>query len=127
MQLIYLGNIIFMTKCTSEIMWVTESIYSTKPTVHFRKNEVSDNSSWEFECVLDTSDTYSCPGGFCTHSTLPTRWHCNQFLQKSPKSESDNTFTLKEPFITPNFCKQNLSRIHCFEIVNSFTFKIAPV
>ena len=58
---------------------------------------------------------------------LKTRWHCNQFLQKSPKSKLDNTFTLKKPFVTPNFCKQNLSQMHRLEIVNSFTFKITLV
>ena len=62
---------------------------------------------------------------FC--NCLATRWRCDQFFQKSPKSKSDNTFTLKKPFVTPNFCKRNLSRMHCFEIMNSFTFKITPV
>ena len=30
---------------------------------------------------------------FC--NCLATRWRCDQFFQKSPKSKSDNTFTLK--------------------------------
>ena len=59
---------------------------------------------------------------FC--NCLATRWRCNQFFQKSPKSKSDNTFTLKKPFVTPNFCKQNLSQINRFEIMNYFNFKI---
>ena len=61
---------------------------------------------------------------FC--NCLATRWRCDQFFQKSPKSKSDNTFTLKKPFVTPNFCKQNLSQINRFEIMNYFNFKIAP-
>ena len=61
---------------------------------------------------------------FC--NCLATWWRCDQFFQKSPKSKSDNTFTLKKPFVTPNFCKQNLSQINHFEIMNYFNFKIAP-
>ena len=61
---------------------------------------------------------------FC--NCLATRWRCDQFFQKSPKSKSDNTFTLKKPFVTPKFCKQNLSQINCFEIMNYLNFKIAP-
>ena len=43
------------------------------------------------------------------------------------KIKSDNTFTLKKPFFTPNFCKRNLSRMHHFRTVNFSTFKIALV
>ena len=46
---------------------------------------------------------------------------------KVPEIKIGQHFYLKKPFVTPNFCKQNLSRIHHFEIVNSFTFKITPV
>ena len=97
-------------------------------TVHFKRKKLSNKSSWDFEYYLHTRDTHwYCSDEFCTYSTLPTRWHCNQFLQKYPKSKLDNTFTLKKPFVTPNFCKQNLSRIHHFEIVNSFTFKYSSL
>ena len=42
-------------------------------------------------------------------------------------SKLDNSFTLKKPIVTPNFCKQNLSPMHHFKTVNFFTFKISPV
>ena len=49
------------------------------------------------------------------------------FSKIALKSKSDNTFTSKEPFVTPNFCKRNLSEMHHFKTVNIFSFKIAPV
>ena len=45
-------------------------------------------------------------------------------FQNCQKSKSDNTFTLKKPFVTPNFCKQNLSQMHRFKTVDIFTFKL---
>ena len=62
---------------------------------------------------------------FC--KCLATRWRCDRFFQKSPKSKSDNTLTLKKLFVTPTFCKRNLSQLHHFRTVNYFTFKIALV
>ena len=83
------------------------------------------NSTWDFELIFHTMDiNWLSPRQKFFHSSLVSRWHCNQFSQKCPKSKSDNTFTLKKPFFTSNFCKQNLSWMHCFEVMNSLLSKL---
>ena len=44
---------------------------------------------------------------------------------KVPEIKIEQHFYFKKPFVTPNFCKQNLSQINRFEIMNYFNFKIA--
>ena len=47
---------------------------------------------------------------------------------KVPEIKIEQHFYFKKkPRVTPNFWKQNLSQMHCFEIMNSFTFKITPL
>ena len=94
----------------------------------FWRKKLWNNSTWDFELIFHTMDiNWLSPRQNFFHSSLVSRWRCDQFSQKCPKSKSDNTFTLKKPFVTPNFCKRNLSRMHHFRTVNYFTFKIALV
>ena len=88
-------------------------------TAHLNEKNLSTNSSWGFEHVLDTMNYYwLCPDDWFVHSTLPTRWRCNQFSKKWPKSKSDTTFTNKKTSVTPTFCKRNFSGMHRFGFMN---------
>ena len=54
------------------------------------------------------------------------------FYMSELHASNQNLFTIqcyyfKKPFVTPNFCKRNLSRMHHFRTVNFSTFKIALV
>ena len=88
-------------------------------TAHLNEKNLSTNSSWGFEHVLDTMNYYwNCPDDWFVHSTLPTRWRCNHFSKKWTKSKSDTTFTHKKTSVTPTFCKRNLSRMNRFGLMN---------
>ena len=91
-------------------------------TPHFNGKKLWNNSTWNFELIFHTMDiNWLSPRQNFFHSSLVSRWRCDQFSKKCPKSKSDNTFTLKKPFVTPNFCKWNLSPMHHFRTVNYFT------
>ena len=95
-------------------------------TAHLNEKNLSTNSSWGFEHVLDTMNYYwLCPDDWFVHSTLPTRWRCNQFSKKWSKSKSDTTFTNKKTSVTPTFCKRNFSRMNRFGLMN-FLSSTAP-
>ena len=66
-----------------------------------------------------------CSDNWFVHSTLPTRWRCNQFSKKWPKSKSNTTFTNKKTSVTPTFCKRNFSRMNRFGLMN-FLSSTAP-
>ena len=90
------------------------------------KKNLSTNSPWGFEHVLDTMNYYwLCPDERFFPRSLPTRWRCNHFSKKWPKSKSDTTFTNKKTFVTPTFCKRNFSRMHRFGFMN-FLSSMAP-
>ena len=95
-------------------------------TVHFRINNCQTvhlrSLSVFFILMIHTDNAH---GKFYVYRSLPTRWLCNDFLQKSPKTKSNNTFT--KPFITPNFCKWNLWKTRHSKTVNFFTFKVALI
>ena len=66
-------------------------------TPHLKWKKLSNNSSWDFEYVLDIVDNYwvGPDKDFCPEST-PTRWRCNHFFKKWPKWKLDTTFTIKK-------------------------------
>ena len=104
---------------TNDKDWKPISCY----TAHLNEKNLSTNSSWGFEHVLDTMNYYwLCPDDWFVHSTLPTRWRCNQFSKKWPKSKSDTTFTNKKTSVTPTFCKRNFSRMNRFGLMIFFSF-----
>ena len=85
-------------------------------TPHLKWKKLLNNSSWDFEHVLDTMDDYwvGPDENFCPEST-PTRWRCNHFSKKWSKSKFDATLSIKKPFVTPKFCGWNFSQMHHFE------------
>ena len=84
-------------------------------TAHLNEKNLSTNSPWGFEHVSDTMDPYwSCPDNWFVHRTLPTRWRCDHFSQKCPKSKLDTTFWYKKTSVTPTFYKWNSFRMHRF-------------
>ena len=58
-------------------------------------------------------------------SMFLSRWRCNHFSKKWPKSKSDTTFTHKKTSVTPTFCKRNFSRMNRFGLMN-FLSSTAP-
>ena len=88
-------------------------------TPHLKWKKQSNNSSWDFEYVLDTMYNYwvGQDENFCPKST-PTRWRCYHFSKKRSKSKFDSTLSIKKTFVTPKFCGQNFSQMHHFEDMN---------
>ena len=101
------------------------STFYDTPNLKWKK--LSNNSSWDFEHVLDTMDDYwvGPDENFCPEST-PTRWRCNHFSKKWSKSKFDATLSIKKPFVTPKFCGRNFSQMHHFEDMN-FLSPIEPL
>jgi len=90
------------------------------------EKNLSTNSSWGFEHVLGTMNYYwLCPHeNFSPQSSL-SRWRCDHFSKKWPKSKSDTTFTHKKTSVTHIFCKRNFSRMNRFGVMN-FLSSTAP-
>ena len=88
-------------------------------TANLDEKNLSTNSTWGFEDVLDTMNYYwlYLNENFSPQSTA-TRWRCNRFSKKCPKPKFNTTFTLKKTSVTPTFCKRNFSRIHHFGVMN---------
>ena len=57
-------------------------------TPHLTRKKLSTNSPWDFEYVFETMDDYwvGPHENFCPESTA-TRWRCNHFSKKWPKSK----------------------------------------
>ena len=57
-------------------------------TPHLNWKKLSTNSPWDFEYVFETMDDYwvGPDENFCPESTK-TRWRCNHFFKKWPKSK----------------------------------------
>ena len=101
-----------------------------QPTLHLNRKYLSNNSSWDFDTVLDTinpnwfyPDEYFCP------QSSGSRWHCNslkQLFKKELQMKIGHHFQAKTTFATPKFCKQNFSRMHHVEDMN-FLSLIAPI
>ena len=96
-------------------------------TPHLTGKKLPTNSPWDFEYVFETMDDYwvGPDKNFCPESTR-TRWRCNHFSKKWSKSKSDTTLSIKKPFVTPNFCGQNLSTMHHFRVWIFLSSKITP-
>ena len=95
-------------------------------TAHLNEKNLSTNSSWGFEHVLDTMNYYwLCPDENFSPQSTATRWRCDHFSKKWPKSKSDTTFTHKKTSVTPTFCKRNFSRMNRFGLMN-FLSSTAP-
>ena len=81
------------------------------PTAHLNEKNLWTNSSWGFEHVLDTMNYYwRCPDKNFPPQSTATRWRCNHFSKKWPKSKLDTTFTLKKTSVIPTFYKRNFFR-----------------
>ena len=52
-----LMSLIFAFQMTSNILHIVQAM-QLQNTVHFEMKKLSNNSSWDFEYVLHTSDTY---------------------------------------------------------------------
>ena len=94
-------------------------VHKVLSTPHLKWKKLSNNSSWDFEHVLDTMDDYwvGQDENFCPEST-PTRWRCYHFSKKWSKWKFDATLSIKKPFVTPKFCDRNFSQMHHFEDMN---------
>ena len=117
-------NEIFHVKIGQNLKFLdTWELYTSKEslehTPHLKWKKLLNNSSWDFEHVLDTMDDYwvGQDENFCPEST-PTRWRCYHFSKKLSKSKFDATLSLKKPFVTPKFCDRNFSQMHHFEDMN---------
>ena len=65
-------------------------------TPHLKWKKLLNNSSWDFEHVLDTMDNYWVgPDKNFYHQSTPTRWSCNHFSKKWSKSKFDAKIFLK--------------------------------
>ena len=95
-------------------------------TAHLNEKNLSTNSSWGFEHVLDTMNYYwLCPDENFSLQSTATRWRCNHISKKWPKSKLWHHFTNKKTFVTPTFCKRNFSRMNRFGLMN-FLSSMAP-
>ena len=94
-------------------------IFTIGALLIWNEKKLLNNSSWDFEHVLDTMDDYwvGPDENFCPEST-PTRWRCYHFSKKWSKSKFDATLSIKKPFVTPKFCGRNFSQMHHFEDMN---------
>ena len=91
----------------------------TSNTAHLNEKNLSTNSSWGFEHVLDTLNYYwLCPDENFSPQSLDSMWRCDHFSKKWTKSKSDTTFTHKKTSVTPTFCKRNISRMNRFGLMN---------
>ena len=70
-------------------------------TPNLKWKKLLNNSSWDFEHVLDTMDDYwvGLDENFCPEST-PTRWCCYHFSKEWLKSKFEATLSIKKPFVT---------------------------
>ena len=103
------------------LLWNDDKVHiHNTPDLKWKK--LSNNSSWDFEHVLDTVDDYwvGPDKNLCPEST-PNRWCCNHFSKKWSKSKSDFTLSIKKPVVTPKFCDRNFSRMHHFEDMKSLS------
>ena len=69
------------------------------------KQNLLMNSSTDFEPNFETRNIY----WYVPHQNFfiqckVSRWHCSHFSKKWPKSNFNNTFTIRKPWVTPNFC-----------------------
>ena len=116
-------RIFFIVRCTLMVLSFIDKYY----TPHLKWKKLLNNSSWDFEHVLDTMNDYWVgPDEFFCPGSTPTRWRCNNFSKKWSKSKFHATLSIKKPFVTPKFCGWNFSQMHHFEDMN-FLSPIEPL
>ena len=91
-------------------------------TVHLNGKNLSTNSSWDFDGVVDTMDPYwFVPDKYFFPCSYLSRWHCNslqELFKKVVKIKSRQHFQAKKTSATPKFCKRNFSRMLRFGNMN---------
>ena len=90
-----------------------------KSLLIWTKQNLLTNSSTDFEPNFETRNIY----WYVLHQKFfiqcrVTRWRCNHFSKKWPKSNFDNTFTIKKPWVTPNFCNWKNSSMRYTKVIN---------
>ena len=91
-------------------------------TVHLNGKNLSTNSSWDFDGVLDTMDPYwFVPDKYFFPRSYLSRWRCDslqELFKKVVKIKSRQHFQAKKTSATPKFCKRNFSRMLRFGNMN---------
>ena len=91
-------------------------------TVHLNGKNLSTNSSWDFDGVVDTMDPYwFVPDKYFFPRSYLSRWCCDslqELFKKVVKIKSRQHFQAKKTSATPKFCKRNFSRMLRFENMN---------
>ena len=91
-------------------------------TVHLKEKNLSTNSSWDFDGVVDTMDPYwFVPDKYFFPRSYLSRWRCNslqELFKKVVKIKSRQHFQAKKTSATPKFCKWNFSRMLRFGNMN---------
>ena len=95
---------------------ISKNLPDSLDTLHLNRKYLSNNSSWDFDTVLDTinpnwfyPDEYFCP------QSSGSRWCCNslkQLFKKELQMKIGHHFQAKKTSATPKFCKRNFSRMH---------------
>ena len=115
----------------SFLVWSAPSCLLASPlTLHLNRKNLSNNSPWDFDTVLDTIDPnwFYPDENFCPQST-GSRWRCNslkQLFKKELQMKIGHHFQAKKTSATPKFCKRNFSRMHHVGDMN-FLSLIAPI
>ena len=91
-------------------------------TVHLNGKNLSTNSSWDFDGVVDTMDPYwFVPDKYFFPRSYLSRWCCDslqELFKKVVKIKSRQHFQAKKTSATPKFCKRNFSRMLRFGNMN---------
>ena len=97
-------------------MAMVENILGIFTTPHLNGKKLSTNSPWDFEYVFVTMDDYwvDADENFCPESTR-TRWRCNHFSQKWPKSKIKKNLLNKNLLLPLTFGVEIFLRCTIFE------------
>ena len=94
----------------------------SKITVQLNGKNLSTNSSWDFDGVVDTMDPYwFVPDEYFFPRSYLSRWCCDslqELFKKVVKIKSRQHFQAKKTSATPKFCKRNFSRMLRFGNMN---------
>ena len=75
-------------RANQHLYFLKSFIYQV-PLLIWTKKNLWTNSTWGFEHVLDTMNYYwLCPDKNFPPQSTATRWRCNHFFKKWPKSKS---------------------------------------
>ena len=119
---------IFCLKILTQLTFAISTMSSGHPretkrhTVHLNGKNLSTNSSWDFDGVVDTMDPYwFVPDKYFFPRSYLSRWRCNslqELFKKVVKIKSRQHFQAKKTSATPKFCKRNFSRMLRFGNMN---------